>query len=226
MFFQRQLDAKERLTFEKGEYISALQKNLLQLAKVDLLLINQGIFSSGETLHYCYINRETYLNKRLYMDIFHPTYGIVWFLIGLIFFSLEFAIPTLTLFFFGIGSMTTACFLFFYPLSIPMQVCLFLLTAIATLFLFRSKVRSKKLLEKGGFYNSPNPLQPEILGFEVDVIESIVPPHLGRVLLHGAPWQASANHKIEKGARVKVIKRGGLVLFVEPLCPGLGSQLD
>jgi inner membrane protein len=150
----------------------------------------------------------------------------MWFAAGLVFFALELAVPGITLLFFGVGSIVTACVLFFYPLHIFWQLCLFLLTSIATLFVFRSKIRSKLFLGKDFFYNSPSPLQPEIISFEVDVIESIIPPHLGRVLLHGAPWQASATREIEKGARVKIIRREGLVLFVEPHDPRPKTQSD
>jgi len=140
---------------------------------------------------------------------------VLWILAGLAFLIAEFAIPGLTLLFFGIGALITAGCLSVLPLDFSVQVCLFLASSMAGLFLFRSKAKSVLTGARFPFRNVSNPLQPEVVGFEVDVIEDISPPHLGRVLLHGASWQASASVAMKKGDRVRICGRDGLVVIVE-----------
>lgn len=149
------------------------------------------------------------------MNYFITDPKILWFLTGLAFLTAEFAIPGLTLLFFGIGAIVTAGCLFILPLTISFQVCLFLVTSMAGLFFFRSKIKTTLVGGTSWFRNAPDPLQPTIVGVEVDVIEGIMPPYPGRVMLHGTSWRASALVALKKGERVRICSRNGLVVTVE-----------
>lgn len=142
---------------------------------------------------------------------------VLWFLVGLALIGAEFVIPGLTLIFFGIGALITAVCLYLFPLSFIVQVCLFLFCSVAGLLLFRSRIKTALFSPGIRFRNIPSSLQSEIFGVEVDVIEAVAPPRLGRVLLHGTSWQARAANAVSKGARVRITGREGLVLVVEEL---------
>lgn len=111
------------------------------------------------------------------MNTFFTDPKTLWFLSGLALIAIEFAIPGLTLIFFGIGALITAGCLYLLPLNFTLQVCLFLFSSLAGLFFFRTKINTKLFCPTTCFHNAPSILQPEVLGAEVDVIEDIAPPH-------------------------------------------------
>jgi membrane protein implicated in regulation of membrane protease activity len=67
--------------------------------------------------------------------------AVIWFIAGLIFFLLEFAVPGLILFFFAVGAWMVAILSFFFDLSVNTQLILFLAGSILTTMLFRKWVK-------------------------------------------------------------------------------------
>ena len=140
---------------------------------------------------------------------------VIWFMIGLGFFLGEIVTPGVILMFFGTGAWVTMLCLFIYPVNITFQLAVFLSASLVSLAYFRVRIQTALYKKPIHRHNSPSSLQEEIIGYEVDVIEDINPPHTGRVMLHGASWQASAGQGIAKGSRVKILHQEGLVLTVK-----------
>ena len=140
---------------------------------------------------------------------------VVWFLLGFLLLVSEVVLPGVALVFFGFGAWITMLALFLYPFNPTLQLVIFLSTSILSLIFFRAKIKmlfNNKRLQPNNF---PDSLTSDILNREVDVIEDILPPHQGRVVLHGASWMAAAAEPIHKGSRARVLSRAGLVLTVE-----------
>src|SRR5688572_13114066 len=67
--------------------------------------------------------------KPVIMEIFYNA-AVIWFIVGFIFFLLEFVVPGLILFFFAVGAWLVAILSLFIDLSINSQLLIFLATSI------------------------------------------------------------------------------------------------
>ena len=142
---------------------------------------------------------------------------ITWFLFGLILLLGELIAPGIVLIFFGLGAWTVVAFLQFSSVGLDFQFGIFNTASLVFLILFRARVTSLFYGKNLQLKNFSTSLQDDIVGREVDVIESIVPPHPGRVLLNGALWQSKAVEAIEAGSRVRITKQDVLLLTVEKM---------
>ena len=140
---------------------------------------------------------------------------ITWFLFGLILLLGELMAPGIVLMFFGLGAWTVVAFLQFNSVSLVSQFGIFITASLVFLIVFRARVTSLFYSKSLQLKNFSTTLQDDIVGREVDVIEAIVPPHPGRVLLNGTLWQCKAIEAIEAGSRVRIIKQDVLLLTVE-----------
>lgn len=143
------------------------------------------------------------------VEFFHT--GLFWLIIGIMLFVMEMAVPGFVLFFFGVGAWVVAGVTWLYPISIAVQLTIFLIASLITLGIFR------KFL-KGSFFTGDE--VDEIIveeGEECEVTEAIYPPGKGKVKLSGTFWRATADEPIEAGEIVVVEKRDNLIIHVSKL---------
>ena len=135
--------------------------------------------------------------------------GLFWLVMGIMLFLMEMAVPGFVLFFFGVGAWVTAGVLWLYPISIALQLAIFLVASLVSLGVFRK-------LFKGSFFDGDD-LDDDIAeeGDTAEVVEAIHPPKKGKIKLAGTFWQATADSSLAKGAIVRVVTRDGLVVHVE-----------
>lgn len=139
--------------------------------------------------------------------------AVLWFIIGFIFFLLEFAIPGFILFFFGLGAWVTAIASLMGDISINMQLVIFLGTSILTVLLFRNWVKNKLGMMKSNKQSLPD----EIIGKMATAETKIGPGHQGEVSFKGANWQANSEDQIEPGEEVQIIANESIILFVKSI---------
>ena len=139
------------------------------------------------------------------------THAVIWFIIGLAFFLLEFAIPGFILFFFGCGAWLVAILCLFLDIPINMQLLLFLGVSVVTAALFRNWVK-KKL----GMYKAPDEmLEDEFIGRTALAETAISPGASGKVEFRGTSWDASSDEEIRPGERVTIIGNKSILLIVK-----------
>ena len=141
--------------------------------------------------------------------------AVLWFIIGFIFFLLEFAIPGFILFFFGLGAWTVAIASFFVDISINAQLVIFLSTSILTVLLFRNWVKNKLGMMRSNTQSLPD----EIIGKMATAETIISPGHQGKVYFKGASWQANSEDQIEPGEEVQITGNESIILNVKSIKP-------
>ena len=147
------------------------------------------------------------------MSFPHLSPVLVWFLVGIVFFGLELALPGLIVFFFGVGAWCAALAVFLLPMSLANQLLLFLAASIVSLLLLRralKKVFLGRVLEVDAMESD---IPPGATGL---VIEDIVPPAAGTIKYAGSFWQATADQAIAKGAIVTIVEKNNLSIKVSP----------
>ncbi|MCX6150952.1 MAG: NfeD family protein [Ignavibacteriales bacterium] len=146
------------------------------------------------------------------MDWNNP--AIIWFIIGLVLFLLELAVPGLVLMFFGMGAWLTALLFLVFGFSIDVQLMVFILSSVLFLVTLRKYVNKlfsgKKQTEINKGEN-----QEDYIGETVIVVETISPPKKGKVELHGTYWNADADNEIKAGSTVEIISKESLTLKVK-----------
>ena len=68
--------------------------------------------------------------------------AVIWFVAGFVLFLLEFMLPGLILFFFGVGAWIVAILSFFFDISLNFQIIIFLGAALLTILLFRRGMKN------------------------------------------------------------------------------------
>ncbi|MEO6819432.1 MAG: NfeD family protein [Ginsengibacter sp.] len=144
------------------------------------------------------------------MDIFTHA-ATIWFIIGFVLFILEFIVPGLILFFFGIGAWIVAVLLLFMDLSINTQLIIFVISAILTIVLLRGWM--KKILY--GNHRSTELLEDEFLGKIAIAKSTISPGKNGDVYFKGTNWQAISKDYIEPEENVEIIGNDSILLIVQ-----------
>lgn len=143
---------------------------------------------------------------------------IFWFLLGLGLFLFEFTAPGLVLLFFGVGAWVAgmAAWLGLAD-SFTLQLTIFSVASVLFLITLRRYV---KVWFVGDSAAEEDEFETEFLRQVVMVTRKIPQGNgQGKVELKGADWNAvsSDGSEIEKGERVKVKSRDGLLLTVERL---------
>lgn len=144
------------------------------------------------------------------MDIFYDA-AVIWFLIGFIFFILEFVLPGLIVFFFGVGAWIVAIITFFTDISINSQLIIFLASSIVTTLIFRNWL--KKLIWRKK--HSTELMEDEFLGKTGRAETAISPFQKGKVAFKGTTWDAHSEDIIEKGETVTIIGNESILLIVK-----------
>jgi len=144
---------------------------------------------------------------------------LVWFLIGLALLLLEFAMPGLIVFFFGVGACIVAlvCLLSSYVEgSINTQLIIFIVSSVLSLLVLRRWLKGVFLGHTVSKQDLKENLE-EFVGQRAVVKEKIVPKVGGRVELHGTNWDAQADEEIAEGTVVEIIGKDNITLKVKTL---------
>lgn len=140
---------------------------------------------------------------------------VIWFIIGFVFFLLEFIVPGFILFFFGIGAWVVGVLTMIWDISINLQLIIFLGTSLLTAVIFRNRLKGK--FEKGS--SKEKDLEGEIIGKKAKAETSILPGQKGRVAFKGTSWSATSADNIQAGEEVLIVGFESIVLIVKSIKP-------
>lgn len=143
------------------------------------------------------------------MDNFYNA-AVIWFIVGFVFFLLEFAIPGLILFFFAVGAWVVAILSLFIDLSINSQLIIFLGTSIITIIFFRRWVKKILWVKK-----NTSEIEDEFIGKTGRAETYIGPGQNGKVDFKGTSWDAKSGDVIEKGEQVTIVGNDSILLIVK-----------
>ena len=141
---------------------------------------------------------------------------LIWFLVGIVLLVLEFELPGLIVFFFGVGAIIVAILCLIFELSIDMQLIIFIVASLACLIVLRKWL-------KGIFYGHVKAKQnikeamSDFVGEQAVVKEKITAGPGGKVELHGTNWSAEADEEIEVGEIVEIVGKENLTLKVKKI---------
>ena len=144
---------------------------------------------------------------------------LIWFLVGLMLLILEFMLPGLIIFFFGVGAWITAivCLLSDYVYgSINTQLIIFIISSVLSLLILRRWVKGVFLGHSGANQDLREDLK-EFVGERATVVEDITPKAGGKVEFHGTNWEARADSDIAVGAVVEIIDKDNITLKVKEI---------
>jgi membrane protein implicated in regulation of membrane protease activity len=144
---------------------------------------------------------------------------LIWFLVGLVLLIMEFMLPGLIVFFFGVGAWIVAivCLLSSYiHSSINAQLLLFIISSVLSLLILRRWVKGVFLGHSGAKQDLREDLK-EFIGERATVIEDISPKAGGKVEFHGTNWEARADGDIAAGAVVEIIGKDNITLKVREI---------
>lgn len=139
--------------------------------------------------------------------------ALLWFLIGLGLLFAELIVPGLVIIFFGIGAWVTALLSLVIPMSLNVQLLVFLVASLLSLVLLRHYVAEwfKGRLMKSHEHND----EDDVVGREAEVTKLITAEAPGEVRFKGAEWQAESTQVLEPGERVLITGRKSIRLLVE-----------
>ncbi|MFA4839210.1 MAG: NfeD family protein [Candidatus Neomarinimicrobiota bacterium] len=140
---------------------------------------------------------------------------LIWFLIGLVMLLLEFALPGIFVMFFGLGAWIVALLCLIFDFSLNVQLLFFILFSVALIFLLRKKL-SKIFIGKTSSKNVQGDVE-DIIGQRATVVQEIRPNIPGKIIFHGAEWEADADVEIHVGTVVVITGRESIILKVKPI---------
>jgi membrane protein implicated in regulation of membrane protease activity len=155
-------------------------------------------------------------NKKegVFMGMIDP--ALYWLIIGVMLFLLELAVPGFILAFFAAGALLTALVAWLSPVSIAVQLALFITASLVSLMSFRNIIQ-KKLVSPPRKEGEDKDEDEELVvtGDKGVVSSTIIPPAEGRIKYSGTSWRAIADERIEEGEIVSIVRRKDLVIHVE-----------
>ena len=144
--------------------------------------------------------------------MFSPAFW--WTLVGIVLMICEFAVPGLILFFFGVGALVTALASLVFPLSLTMQLVVFVVASLVSLFGLRRFLKTV-FMGRASSVNANDSVSDGMIGEEASVTDPIAPGDPGKVLLHGTAWKAESEERLEAGQAVVVVNQKSLTLIVK-----------
>jgi membrane protein implicated in regulation of membrane protease activity len=145
------------------------------------------------------------------MELFtHP--WSVWALVGLALMVLEFILPGLVVFFFGLGALLVAVISSFADISLTTQLIIFIAASITFFLTLRRCCRT--IFRGGGEVSHQGVEDRHFTGTRVKVVEAIAPATPGKVEMNGTLWSAEAPESLGSGEWAEVTGRDNLTLRV------------
>ena len=139
--------------------------------------------------------------------------AVIWFIVGLVLFLLEFAVPGLILFFFAVGAWVVAFLTLFLNWSLDAQLFMFLGCSILSVLLFRKWLKNLMYARK----QPSEVIEDEFVGRTALAETLIAPGKNGRVEFNGVSWDASSTDTIDKGDQVVITGNDSILLFVKSI---------
>jgi inner membrane protein len=136
---------------------------------------------------------------------------VIWFILGFILFLLEFAVPGLILFFFGIGAWIVAILLLFFNIPLNYQLFIFLGSSGLSILLFRKSLKRIMWSRK----HSSEIIEDEFIGKTGIANTSISPGQIGKISFKGTTWDAKSDDIIAAGENVVIIDNESILLIVK-----------
>ncbi len=146
------------------------------------------------------------------MELTNP--GLLWLSMGVLLFVMEMVVPGFILFFFGVAAWITALACYLLPVTLDIQLAIFLGASLVSIFGLRSFVK------KVFMGDTVDSIQNSIMadgGEKCEVTTSIIPPAEGQVKFSGTFWRAEANEQIDVGEVVEIVKQDGLLISVKKI---------
>ncbi len=137
---------------------------------------------------------------------------LIWFILGVVCFLLEMALPGFIVFFFGVGAWCTAVACWLTPVGLNGQLVIFLVGSLLSLFALRGLLRRTFLGSSSHGEEMSGVAQH---GETAEVAVAIVPPAEGKVRYSGTLWRATAEEEIPIGEVVTILSQDGLVMHVK-----------
>ena len=141
---------------------------------------------------------------------------VIWFLIGLVLFLMEFALPGFIIAFFGAGAWVVSILNLVANPSINMQLLVFILSSVILLLLLRRYVKGLFI----GGTDSEQDLEQKMddfIGQKVLIVKEIKDGKRGKVEFHGTFWDAESDEDIEEGQKVEIVGKESIVLKVKKI---------
>lgn len=142
-------------------------------------------------------------------NLLHP--AAVWFIIGFLLFLLEFALPGLILFFFGVGAWIVAILVLIFGFPLNAQLIIFLITSGLSVLFFRKWVKNLLWSRK----HSSELIDDEFIGKTALAETAIAPGQNGKVTFKGSSWSARSEDMISAGEPVIIIGNESILLIVK-----------
>lgn len=139
---------------------------------------------------------------------------IVWFLLGLILFLAELALPGFFIFFFALGAWITALVCLLGEPSTNLQIVIFAVTSVLSLVALR-KIIQKKFFSGDEKTDKSDAVEDEFTGREAIAVTSFGPGRRGRIEFKGTMWEAESSHEIAEGQVVVITKKENFKLYVK-----------
>jgi len=141
---------------------------------------------------------------------------LIWFLIAIVLLVLEFLLPGLIVFFFGLGACIVALVCLFADVPLNGQLIIFIASSVSSLLLLRRWLKPIFIGHVTSRQDARINLE-EFVGRRATVIEKITPKQGGKVEFHGTHWQARADEEIAAGAVVEITGKDNITLKVKVL---------
>lgn len=141
---------------------------------------------------------------------------LIWFLIGLVLLILEFALPGLIIFFFGVGACIVALICLITDIGLNTQLVIFIGSSVLSLLCLRKWLKGIFLGHTVSKQDLKQNLE-EFMGQKAVVKEKITPKAGGKVEFHGTNWVAEADEEIAEGTVVEIIGKENITLKVKAL---------
>ena len=136
--------------------------------------------------------------------------AVIWFIVGFLFFLLEFAVPGFILFFFGVGAWLVAVFTLLFDINLNVQLLIFLIASVVTILLFRKSLRKIILVKQ-----KSSEIEDEFIGKTGRSETAIAPGQNGKVFFKGTSWDACSDDLIAPGENVTIIGNQSILLIVK-----------
>lgn len=130
---------------------------------------------------------------------------LVWFLIGLGFILAELAASGFILIFFAVGAWVVAAVAFFVPLSLPIQLAIFTVASLLSLFALRKYVR--RAFQGDTSDRESAKIDQDDLGRNAVVVKDILPDKPGEIKYRGSFWKALSDQAIAADETVIITGR-------------------
>ena len=141
---------------------------------------------------------------------------LIWFVVALVLLILEFVMPGLIIFFFGLGALVVSIVCLITEISLNVQLIVFIGTSVLSLLVLRRWLKGIFFGRITGRRQGENDME-EFIGERAIVVKKITPKIGGKVELHGTNWRATADCEIAEGAPVEITGKDNLTFTVKPV---------